>query len=413
MLKIKTPTKQESVAPLQSIAKPSTSMEPEDEPQKKPEDKKTEDKKPATKTKSSEINDLLTQIRKDKGDKVVVTGNNIPEVFRIPTGIFEFDLATGGGFPQGRCSIIFGGENSGKSNICYSVAANAQKLPDTCNKVVWVDLEGTFDPKWASMFGVDVANLLVVRPSYGEEAVDLIDALLRANDVALLVVDSIAVMIAAKEVNQSTEKADVGTSSLLTKRMANKISHGLTEEAKRDHFPAIVLINQIRHKIGVLFGSPETTPGGFTVKFLSSLTIRLHGTNKIVKEISSEVPAFKETSATIRKAKVKVNKMAFEYDLCMLPHDGLSVGETRSWSLVSGHLKDLGHLKKADKGTGWTLLGKTYPTLVVIQHTYEAEDSFKLKLQKMVLDSFKDKGFMIEAAPQDKTVGGVSHDKDD
>lgn len=283
------------------------------------------------------------------------------------------------------------------TNICYCAAAQAQRLPAPCNKVVWVDLEGTFSPDWAAQFGIDVEELIVVRPSYGEEAVDLVDALIRAEDVAMLVVDSLATVVSSKEIDQSVEKFDVGTASLLVKRLCNKLVIALATESKRGHTPAVVLINQTRFKIGVMFGDPETMPGGQTMKFLSSLTVRLYGKNKIEKSISSELPAFKETTAVIKKAKVGVTKYNFDYDLCMFPHNGLIVGETRSWSTVSGYLKDLGHLKKAEKGTGWTLLGKTYQTLVMIQDMYEAEDSFKLQLQKMVIDSFKGKSFTVEA----------------
>ena len=282
--------------------------------------------KPSKKTVSGgELKAILAQIRKEKGDNVVNKGSEIPLVERIPTGVFEFDLATGGGFPRSRYSIVYGPESSGKTNICYAAAAQAQKMPEPCNKVVWVDLEGTLDAKWASQFGIDVEELLVVRPSYGEEAVDLIDALVRAEDVAMLVVDSLATVVSSKEIDQSVEKFDVGTASLLVKRLCNKLVIALATEAKRGHTPAVVLINQTRFKIGVMFGDPETMPGGQTMKFLSSLTVRLYGKNKIEKTISSELPAFKETTAVIKKAKVGVSKYNFDYDLCMLPHNGIIV----------------------------------------------------------------------------------------
>lgn len=373
--------------PVQSIA-PATPTPP-------PETK--EAPKAGKKVGGTELAAILAQIRKEKGDNVVNTGREIPIVERIPTGVFEFDLATGGGFPRSRYSIVYGPESSGKTNICYAAAAQAQKLPEPCNKVVWVDLEGTFDAKWASQFGIDVDELLVVRPSYGEEAVDLIDALVRAEDVAMLVVDSLATVVSSKEIDQSVEKFDVGTASLLVKRLCNKLVIALATESKRGHTPAVVLINQTRFKIGVMFGDPETMPGGQTMKFLSSLTVRLYGKNKIEKTISSELPAFKETTAVIKKAKVGVTKYNFEYDLCMLPHNGMIVGETKSWSTVSGYLKDMGALKKADKGSGWTLLGQTFPTLVMIQDQYESDDTYKMKLQSMVIKSFEGKHFTVEA----------------
>lgn len=359
-----------------------------------------ETSKPVTTKKftgGSELTAILAQIKKDKGDKVVVPGSSIPMPKRIPTGVFEFDLYTGGGFPCSRYSIVYGPEGSGKTNICYAAAANAQKLPPPCNKVVWVDLEGTFDPNWAAQFGIDVDMLIVVKPSYGEEAVDLIDALVRAEDVAMLVVDSLATVVASKEIESSVEKADVGSSSVLVKRLCNKLVIALAMEARRGHAPAVVLINQTRFKIGVMFGDPETMPGGQTMKFLSSLTVRLYGKNKIDKAVSPDLPAFKETKCVIKKAKVGVLKYDFDYDLCMLPHNGVCVGETKSWTLVSNHLKDIGALCKAEKGQGWTLLGQTFPTLVMIQDQYESDNDYKLKLQGMILDSYKGKMMLIEA----------------
>lgn len=108
----------------------------------------TPDKPAPVKQASGEMAAVLAKIKKEKGEGLVFTGKLIPDVQRIPTGLFEFDLATGGGFPQSRLSIVYGPESSGKSNICYLAAAKAQKGPAHCNKVVWIDLEGTFDPNW-------------------------------------------------------------------------------------------------------------------------------------------------------------------------------------------------------------------------------------------------------------------------
>ncbi|KVR21631.1 hypothetical protein WK13_34400 [Burkholderia ubonensis] len=325
-------------------------------------------------------------------------GSQVPQVERIATGLFEFDFATGGGFPKGRYSIVFGPESSGKTNICYCAVATAQRGPASCNKVVWVNLEGTFDPEWAAFFGVDIDALILANPAYGEEAVDVIDAFMYAEDVALIVVDSLAVVTSTKELEQSAEKFDVGTSSILIKRMCNKIVIAQSVQARKGHFPAVILVNQIRHKIGVMFGDPETMPGGNTMKFLSSLTVRLYGKNVIEKNIHPDLPAFKDTSAIIKKAKIGIRQVNFDYKMCVLPHGDLSVGESDSWNAVSGHLKSLNLLRKADKGTGWVLEGiGEFQTLVPIKDTYQAEREFALHLQKMVIDAYSGQSFLIEA----------------
>jgi recombination protein RecA len=341
---------------------------------------------------------VMAQLAKQKGPGLVMAGSSIPRVERIPTGVWEFDYATGGGFPKGRYSIVFGPESSGKTNICYCAVANAQRGPAHCNKVVWIDLEGTFDPEWAAMFGVDVDALILVKPAYGEEAVDAMDAFLYADDVALVILDSLAVITSTKELEQSAEKFDVGTASILIKRMCNKIVIAQSVQARKGHFPAVILVNQIRMKIGVMFGDPETMPGGNTMKFLSSLTVRLYGKNVIDAKIHPDLPIFKDTSAVIKKAKVAVRQMSFEYKLCMTPHGDLSVGESDSWNSVSSHLKALNLLRKADKGTGWVLEGQgNFPTLVPLKDTYQAEREFALFLQKMVLDATAGQAFLIEA----------------
>lgn len=359
-----------------------------------------------TMKKPSELAKVMAAINKEK-PKVLYVGSAIPQVRRLATGLFEFDLATGGGFPRGRMSIVYGPESSGKSNICYCAAAVAQAGPVECNKVVWVDLEGTFDPAWARKFGVNTDELVVVKPGYGEEAVDLCDALIHADDVALLVIDSLAAMVSAKEVKQSVETMDVQGISTLVKRLCNKFAVGLSEESKRGHDPAVIMLNQTRFKIGVMFGDPETMPGGQTMKFLSSLTIRLYGKNKMIKEVSSEVPVFKETSAVIKKAKVPVNKVNFDYDMCVFAHGDLSVGESNSFNLVKAQLQNIGALVKGNKG--WELLGKTYPTLAVIQDTYLAERSFALMLQGLVIvDMLKTEAMLVEAPKEEPYDGPKS-----
>jgi recombination protein RecA len=345
---------------------------------------------------------VLAGIKKEKGDKVAVTARNIPLVKRIPTNIFEFDLATGGGFPCARYSIVYGPESSGKTNAVFCAIAAAQRMPPPCNKAVFVDLESAFDPAWAAQFGINIDELIVIRPAYGEEACDLVDAVVRAEDVAFVAVDSLAAIIGIKEVEQSAEKFDVGTSPLLIKRMCTKLVAALSAEEKNGHTPAVVLLNQTRMEIGKMFGNPEKMPGGKAMLFYSCLTVRLSGKNKVVKALGVDVPAFKETSARIVKAKVQVIRSEFEYDLCMLPHENLKVGDTDSWNSVAAYLKSMGMLAKADNGKGWDLFGMNKPTLVYYQDMYATDPAFKLQCQQAIVDfQSKQSGFTIEAPAEE------------
>jgi recombination protein RecA len=348
--------------------------------------------------KSSELATLIAQIKKDKGEKLILLAREVPDVRRIATGLFEFDFATNGGFPRGRYSMIFGPESSTKSNLALLAAAEAQRGPEECNKVVWIDLEHQFDPTWAVLFGVNIDELIVVKPGYGEEAVDVFDALVRADDVALIVVDSIAVLIPSKEVEQSVEIADVAMASTLVKRMCNKAVVGLSLESRRNHEPAVILINQIRYKVGkaAMFGNPETTPGGKTKDFLSSLTIRVQGKPKIIKEFNPDMPAFKEVEARIVKSKVGIIRSDFKFDMALMPVGDLGVGESASWDLVKNELQAAGLLVSPGAGKGYILDGKNWKTLTMIEDTYYAEKAYAMHLQQMVIQRYSGKKFILD-----------------
>lgn len=348
---------------------------------------------------SGNLQEVLAGIRKDKGDKVVVKGNKIPVVRRLATGIFEFDFYSGGGFPCGRYSIVYGPESSNKTNLCLKAVAAAQKLSPPCNKAIWVNIEQSFDPIWAEKMGVNTSQLLVVNAGYGEEAIDLVDALVRAEDVALVVVDSMAGLIASKEIAQSVENYDIGSSALLIKRMVNKLMIAFCEEQKRDHDPCVILINQTRYKPGVLFGDPETMPGGEAQKFLSSLRVRLYAKNIINTALNTVM--FKETRVTVKKAKVPVRAAAFEFSLCVHAHDDLQVGETNSFNMVKSHLQALNILVKTPKGyaiqTGDAVHPAIhFPTLTAIQDRYAKDHIFRMVLQGLVIELYKDKLVLVE-----------------
>lgn len=346
---------------------------------------------------AGESAELIAKIRKDKGEKAIIKGSEVPNVTRIPTGIFELDLALGGGVPRGRLSIVYGPEGSGKSNVCYGLARMAQQLDPFCNKVVWVDLEGTFDPEWVKQFGINMDDLIMVKPSYGEEAVDYIDALIQANDISLVIVDSIAVMSAVKEVEQSTEKADVGTASLLVKRLCNKMAWAFGREFKRDHFPTVVFVNQTRYKIGVMFGDPETIPGGNAMRFMSSLTWRQYGKGKVDSKLHPTLPVVRDTNVVVKKAKVGIRAVETQYDLCVVSTGDLQVGDTASFGMVSNHLRQIEVVKKVT--SGYEYEGTVFKTLDEMKKRYYAERAFADAMKDRVLQhvAATQKAFLVEA----------------
>jgi recombination protein RecA len=352
------------------------------------------------------LESILAAIRKEKGNQVVVAANAIPKVERLPTGIFDLDFYLGGGFPCGRYSIIYGPESSCKTNIALKAVAQAQRRKSGPNKAVWLNIEQTFDPPWAGKLGVDTQELLVVNPSYGEEAVDLFDAIVRAEDVGVVVVDSLAALIANKEIEQSLENYDIGTSALLIKRMVNKLMIAFGDCAKRGHYPCVLFIKQTRFKPGVLFGDPETMPGGEAQKFLSSLRIRTSAKNVIDKPTSQVM--FKEVSVTVKKSKVPVRAVSFSFKLCVTPTNGLSIGDTNSFNMVEDYLRTLGMMTKHPKGYVIDGFTEVWPTISKIQDTYRDDQSFALKLQTMVNDAVQEEVLVDEPTKDVEVQPGIA-----
>jgi recombination protein RecA len=184
----------------------------------------------------------------------------------IPTGNLPLDIALGvGGMPRGRIVEIYGPESSGKTTIALHVIAEAQKLGGIA---AFIDAEHALDPVYAKKLGVDIDNLLISQPDNGEQALDIVDALVRSNAIDIVVVDSVAALVPKAEIEGEMGDSHVG----LQARLMSQAMRKLTGVISKSHTTA-VFINQIREKIGVMFGSPETTTGGRALKFYS--TVRL------------------------------------------------------------------------------------------------------------------------------------------
>lgn len=309
----------------------------------------------------SNTNLILKELQKKFGNSTISKGMSMENPSRLPTGITAFDLATGGGFPQGRISIVYGPESSGKTNLALLAIAMNQRLhPEKVNAMV--DIEGSFDRAWAMALGVDCDKLIYCNPDYAEQAVDIIESLLYADDIGIVLVDSIAALITTNEIESSADKAVVGGSALTVGKLARKAVLALTKSKKEGKSPTLICINQIRHKIGVMYGDPETLPGGFPLKFASSMTVRIYGKGVIDKKVNPKVPVIKDTSFIIKKWKCPITNIVGEYKLVMIPHDGLSPGECDDWNTISTYLKEMGELAKGEKG-GWVMLGSQYDKL--------------------------------------------------
>jgi recombination protein RecA len=208
----------------------------------------------------------LGQIEKQfgKGSVLRLGGQPIVAIPFIPTGSISVDLALGiGGFPRGRISEIFGPESSGKTTVALQVVAEAQKAG---GMAAYVDVEHALDPAYARKLGVDIDNLLVSQPDYGEQALEITNALITSGSIDVLVVDSVAALVPKAELDGEMGDSFMGVHARLMSQAMRKLT-GIVSKSNT----CLIFINQIREKIGVMFGNPETTTGGRALKFYSSV----------------------------------------------------------------------------------------------------------------------------------------------
>jgi recombination protein RecA len=219
--------------------------------------------------KTKAIDLALSQIEKQFGKGSIMrlgSKEAIVPIAVISTGSISFDAALGvGGFPRGRVVEIFGPESSGKTTVALQVIAEAQK---TGGMAAFVDAEHALDPIYAKKLGVDVDNLLVSQPDFGEQALEIAEALVRSNAIDVLVVDSVAALVPKAELEGEMGDSHMGLQARLMSQALRKLT-GIVSKSRT----CLIFINQIREKIGVMFGNPETTTGGRALKFYSSVRV--------------------------------------------------------------------------------------------------------------------------------------------
>jgi recombination protein RecA len=249
----------------------------------------------------------ISQIDRQFGQGAIMRMGNghIENVEVIPTGSLALDIALGvGGVPRGRVIEVYGNEGSGKTTLCLSIVAEAQKLGGVA---AFIDAEHAVEPLWAAKLGVDVENLYISQPDTGEQGLEIVDVLVRSGAVDVIVVDSVAALAPRAELEGDMGDAHVGLQARLMSQAMRKLS-GVINKTKT----CLIFTNQIREKIGVMFGNPETTPGGRALKFYSSVRIETrHGAQ--IKDGQEVVGTL--IKATVRKNKVAPPFMTAEFDI--------------------------------------------------------------------------------------------------
>ena len=289
---------------------------------------------------SDELRHTVAAIEKQFGEGSIMPlgTENIRRIEGISTGSLSLDVALGGqGIPRGRIIEIYGPESSGKTTLALHIISESQKAGGIA---AFIDAEHALDPSWAKKLGVDLETLLVSQPGHGEEAMHITEMLIKSNAVDIIVVDSVAALVPKKELDGEIGDSHVGLQARLMSQSMRKLTGAIAKSKT-----SVIFINQIREKIGVMFGSPETTPGGRALKFYSSCRIDVR---RIGQLKDGEDVVGQRVRAKVVKNKVAPPFRISEFD--MMHTDGIS---------YEGDILDLGTEQKIVTRTGaWFRYGE-------------------------------------------------------
>lgn len=254
-------------------------------------------------TNDKTLDQVLADIEKQfgKGSVMKLGDNEHMEIDTIPSGSLSLDIALGiGGYPKGRIIEIYGPESSGKTTFALHAIAEAQKLG---GRAAFIDAEHALDPTYAAKIGVNINELLLSQPDNGEQALEICEALVRSGAISVIVIDSVAALVPQAEIEGEMGDSHVGLQARLMSQALRKLASVISKTNT-----IAIFINQLREKVGVLFGNPETTPGGRALKFYSSVRLEIRRSEQIKDG----------TNITGNKTSVKVvkNKMAPPFKTC-------------------------------------------------------------------------------------------------
>lgn len=337
----------------------------------------------------------LAAITKKHGSSVLflASDEHYQTVPRIPTNILKLDWALGGGWPAGRINLIYGHKSASKTSTLLRTIGNAQKMCANCFKVpdspkccgkfremvcAFIDVEGALDHAWAQKLGVDLERLIYCRPEFAEQALDICEALVQSGDVDVVVLDSLAYLTPSKEIEESIEKETMGVQARMIGKAMRKLNAALSAmKNERGQLVTIFFTNQIRMKVGLVFGSPETVPGGLSPGFAATTEVKVWPGKYDIDE-ETGCPRSVEMNFRVEKNKSYRPKMegAFRMMLSDMEHkkEGQIYDEDAAVKLCEQFKLAEGH------GNSWTCLGEKFGGKRLIEERLLTDPEFRAKV---------------------------------
>jgi recombination protein RecA len=344
--------------------------------------------------------DVVKAIRKEYGANSVLRASDtgLHRRPRLPSGIFPIDHALGGGWPAGQIQSLWGHKSSGKTTVVLRSIGEALKLcaicwgrpGSTCQcgskfrhpVAAFIDSEGTLDLDWGVRQGVPKDALIVSTPDSGEQAIDIADALLRSGDLDILAMDSLAFLVPEKEITESVKKETIGVQARLVGKSMRKFRMALNAAYNERRMPTIFLTNQIRMKIGVMFGNPETQPAGLAPGFTSMTEVRM-GAQRYELEDKTKRPLYVDIGFKVEKNKSAVSKKQGEFRLILSDTETKKLGDVYDEGGMVEEAEGCGLVEQ--KGGSWLCLGEKFPTKSKIEQALLKQPEFKASFRAALL----------------------------
>lgn len=327
-----------------------------------------------------ESKEVIQFLKKNHGEKICSMADGLKEGEKISTGIFALDFCLAGGLPLGKITQIYGPKDSAKTTMALSITGHMQSMGYSC---FYIDTENSFDISWATKLGVDCSSLLVFQPSHGEQIVDIVDGLLNCDDIHFGVLDSLGAIITLNEVESFGDKTIVAGSSGVITKILRKTIHAQLQQSKKGFYPTLLCINQIRQKIGVMYGPTEYFSGGEMANHAPSLNLRVSGKSIIDKQYNANAPTKHHVNISIKKSKMKILLNHIEFEIGLDNVGDLRAGKSNDAELMVKYLKSFNMVDK--NGGGYSVCGEQFKSQKELKEKLDQDLIWKLAIQESLI----------------------------